>query len=121
MLCAPNDNIFVSNFFPKLWLFLLILAYLRYLDASMTQWTVRQRNADVAEKRSHSTRPSSSVLLHATRFSTACLKCLEQTAGARTKKEKGKKENPAGSTDDEEELCVMGKCPETTAHFLKQT
>ena len=21
MLCAPNDNIFVSNFFPELWLF----------------------------------------------------------------------------------------------------
>jgi hypothetical protein len=41
-------------------------------------------------------------------FSTACLKCLDQIAqtAARTKKEKGNKENPAGSTDgrsDEEE------------------
>jgi hypothetical protein len=42
-------------------------------------------------------------------FSTACLKCLNQIqvaqTAARTKKEKGNKENPAqaGSTDDEED------------------
>ena len=38
-------------------------------------------------------------------FSTVCQKCLNQIAqkSAQTKKEKGNKENPAGSTDDEEE------------------